>query len=252
MGSRKLLIFAGTTEGRLLASALSGTFQVTACAATEYGASLLRQEGKPLRVLSGRLDTSQIEALLREGFFCVVDATHPYAREVTANIRKACRDRGVPYYRLLREESDLRDAVRAADAAEAADFLAEKSGNVLLTTGSKEIEPFLRLQDWQDRLYLRALPSPENLSKCARLGIPPSHICLMQGPFSRELERGFLLHWQIRYVVMKDSGREGGTQEKLRAAQDCGVQAVVLCRPPEPDGFSLAALERLLTAERSD
>ncbi len=246
MGQSKILIFAGTTEGRLLASELADRFAVTACAATEYGADLLRKERKNICVHSGRLERKGIETLLQEGFFCVIDATHPYAKQVTENIRQACQEIEVPYYRLHRQESNLESAQTVKGAEEAAAFLTETEGNILLTTGSKEIEPFLIIKNWQERIYLRALPTIENLEKCSRLGIPPSHICLMQGPFSREIEESFLRHWKIRYVVMKDSGKEGGTQEKLLAAKSCGVQAVVLVRPAEPDGYSMEQLVKIL------
>ena len=83
----------------------------------------------------------------------------------------------------------------------------------------------------------------------SRLEIPPSHLCLMQGPFPQELECAFLRHWKITFVVMKDSGKEGGTEEKLAAARQCGVEAVVIQRPPEPDGFLLTELEQKLFQE---
>ena len=105
MVKKRVLLFAGTTEGRLLADLLDhqpGVIGIV-CVATEYGAELLEEEIplKHLKVHCGRLDEKEIEAFLeKESPSLVIDATHPYAQVVTANIRKACEK--YPDIRLLR------------------------------------------------------------------------------------------------------------------------------------------------------
>ena len=85
----KVLVFGGTTEGRLLARELSALgAQVTVSVATALGAEELR--GVPtLTVCVGRKDTRQMREML-PGFAVCVDATHPYAAEASGNIRAAC------------------------------------------------------------------------------------------------------------------------------------------------------------------
>ena len=80
----KLCLFAGTTEGRKLAQLLAGqSVSVTVCVATEYGRSLL-PEGENLTVSAQPLTREEMQELFRrEGFDCVVDATHPYAVSYT-------------------------------------------------------------------------------------------------------------------------------------------------------------------------
>ena len=87
----KAIVFAGTTEGYALCEFLAeNRVSVYACAATEYGGSLL-QENEFLHVSAGRLKTEDMEELFRkENPEIVLDATHPYAAEVTKNIRTAC------------------------------------------------------------------------------------------------------------------------------------------------------------------
>ena len=87
----KLLLFAGTTEGRELAEYLAGCkVQVTACVATEYGETLISPQTN-LTVHAGRMDRQQMQQLIQqEGFDLVIDATHPYAAVVTQNIAAAC------------------------------------------------------------------------------------------------------------------------------------------------------------------
>ena len=95
MAKKHVILFAGTTEGRILANWLDEQSGVTGivCVATEYGAELLEEEMslKHLTVHCGRLDEGAMEAFLKkESPSLVIDATHPYAQVVTANIRKAC------------------------------------------------------------------------------------------------------------------------------------------------------------------
>ena len=107
----EILIFAGTTEGRELAEHLADAgVRCTVSVATEYGAQILGP-GKGRSVLQGRLTEEQMEFLIREeGYTCVVDATHPFATEVSAQIRKACEETKVPYLRLARDtEGELPD-----------------------------------------------------------------------------------------------------------------------------------------------
>ncbi len=104
-GVMKVVLFAGTTEGRIVAKALIDEgAQLTVCTATDYGAQLI-PEG--CRVISGRLDADEMyELMAGEGFDKVVDATHPYALEVTENIRNACERLGLLYERIERSESE--------------------------------------------------------------------------------------------------------------------------------------------------
>ena len=91
---KHVIIFAGTTEGRILANWLDDQPGITGvvCVATEYGAEVLTEESwlKHLKVHCGRLNEKEIEMFLeKEKPSLVIDATHPYARELTAYILKA-------------------------------------------------------------------------------------------------------------------------------------------------------------------
>lgn len=85
-------------------------------------------------------------AELLQGAALCVDATHPYAVEATKNIRAAANAAGVEYHRLLRAASTLpAGSVVLGSAAQAAQYLAATQGNVLLTTGAKELAAFAGL-----------------------------------------------------------------------------------------------------------
>ena len=242
----KIIIFGGTTEGRLLSHLLAEKgAAVTVCVATEYGCEE-QGEAPGVTVLTGRKTVEEMSELLRGSDLCV-DATHPYAVEVTKSVRRACAGAGVPYRRLLRDRSGDTDAILVDSAEAAAKLLADREGNLLLATGMKELPAFAGISPV--RLYPRVLPNHESLSACERAGIPHRNILAMQGPFSTELNEALIRQFHIAYLVTKDGGKAGGFEEKLRAAKNTGIE-LVLIRRPEETGESFeeiaAACEELM------
>ncbi len=240
----KLCIFAGTTEGRELAEFLSAqgaAAAVTACVATDYGETLLGP-AENLRVLSGRLNGEQMTQLLREGSFdLVLDATHPYAAEVTENIARACKAADTEYLRVLREASVVPEGtVFVPDIPAAVAWLSEAPGNILLTTGSKALREFTGVRDFAERVWARVLPMPASLEACQAAGLPPAHVIAMQGPFTLELNIAMLKSIGAACLVTKDSGGAGGFREKAEAAVAAGARLLVIGRPPQREGLDLA------------
>ena len=105
-----VVVFAGTTEGCEICSFLAkNKVSVLACVATDYGSKSLK-EGEYLKIHAGRLNGAEMENLLKElSPGLVLDATHPYAAEVTENIRAACQNTGFSYQRVLREAGAYQD-----------------------------------------------------------------------------------------------------------------------------------------------
>lgn len=232
------LLFAGTTEGRQLAAALQKSgVALTACVATEYGAAQL-PKGEGQRVLCGRQDENEMEQLMRKGrYACVCDATHPFARVVSENIKSACQAVGLPLIRVIRSAVEQYGAWEPVGSCqEAAQRLIQTNGNILLTTGVNELDAFLPLPDFASRTFVRVLPSISSLSRCLALGVPQSHIIAMQGPFSAACNMAAIEHCKAKWLVTKESGQAGGFYEKLEAAQRCQIGAVVITRPCEQDG----------------
>ncbi len=245
-----VILFAGTTEGYEIAKFLqSHSISTCACVATEYGTHSL-QEDENLTVLPGRMDQPEMESFFqKEQPSLVIDATHPYAAVVTANIRQACIASDTSYLRVLRESGDAGEAVYVENAKAAAAYLSKTEGNVLLTTGSKELPFFTSIPDYKERLYARVLSLPKVMQDCASLGFEGKHLIGMQGPFSKELNEAMLRQYRCRYLVTKNTGRAGGFQEKIEAALSCHVTSVIIGRPLKEEGISLPACRKLL-AER--
>lgn len=237
MKNRKILLFGGTTEGRLLAEALSArSFDLTVCVATALGAEELR--GLSCTVRSGRLDETQM-AELAEGFDLVIDATHPYSVLVSENIRTACERSGVPLQRVRRDSSEIDGCISVNSAAEAAACLQTQGGNVLLAIGSKELGAFAGLDP--ARLYPRILPTHPGIAACEALDIPHRNILALQGPFSEELNAAMFRQYDIRFLVTRNSGSAGGCPEKLSAARKTGVVTLLIERQGE-EGLTVEEL----------
>lgn len=235
----KFVIFSGTTEGRRLSHALAALgADITVCVATEYGKEE-QGEVPGVSVLSGRMDEAEMCRTVRSAALCV-DATHPYAVQASQTIRAACERETVPLLRLLREPCPVPEGTAVVpDARGAAEWLQNTQGNVLLTTGAKELSAFAPLGG--ERLYPRVLPLASSLESCAAAGVPGSHILALQGPFSRELNEALIRQYHIRYLVTKDGGSAGGFEEKAAAARNTGAKLVLIRRPQE-DGLSYEAV----------
>ncbi len=278
----KLLLFAGTSEGRQIAEfAQKHKIRVKVFAATEYGGSLLAFGGC-VEVSAGRLTKEEMEAQMKllepEGI--VVDATHPYAVQVTENLKVVCQTVGIPYVRVLRDGKDGRE-VRLADCAHencfvrntdtqgdnpgfpdpqafakglyyvdsakaAADLLENLPGRVLLTTGSKELSVFTSVPDYKERLFARVLSLPSVAAACGELGFTGSHLICMQGPFSRELNEAMLRQIGADWLVTKETGSAGGFPEKCQAAAAVGCGLIIIGRPREDDGMEVTEVLKML------
>ena len=243
----KVIVFAGTTEGYEISRFLGeNQIPVLACVATEYGSRSLK-ESSSLHVQAGRLDENEMKELFsREKPEFVLDATHPYAAEVTRNIRKACEEAEVSYTRILRTGSGQQNAVYVKDTQAAAEYLKGTTGNVLLTTGSKELAEFTSVPDYKERLFARVLSLPSVIESCQALGFEGRNLIAMQGPFSMEMNRAMLTQYECRYLVTKDSGKAGGFLEKIQAAEACGATVVIIGRPLAEEGLSLRECRHML------
>lgn len=253
---KRVLIFAGTTEGRKLTAYLAGKgIEVHVCTATLYGESLLPCE-KNITLSHERLDADQMKELMKkyEPDF-VIDATHPHAKEVTANVKEACETSGFTYMRLVRER-DLKDREEndihltyVESVEEAVEALRTTEGNILVTTGSKELERYTELPDYKERIYARVLSVEEAVAKCEKLGIRGRHLICMQGPFSTELNRAVMKEYDVSYLVTKESGMAGGFSEKYQAALEEQVKMIVIGRPVEERGYTYGEIVELLKNE---
>lgn len=251
----QILIFAGTTEGRQLAERLNAAgIACTVCVATEYGAQAMEDE-EGIEIRRGRLDREEMEAMLQQhSFLAVVDATHPFAVEVSGNIRESAKKQGVPYLRLKRDTAQNAASFRTAgekifyyeNSEQCAKGLAYTQGNILLTTGSKELSVYCAEESVKERLYVRVLPGTESIGACQAEKIPGKRILALQGPFSEEMNRAFIREYRIEHLVTKESGAAGGYPQKLEAARKEGITIHIIGNPEQEAGLSFPQVCRQL------
>lgn len=200
------------------------------------------------------MNLEEIVDFVKEGrFMLVIDATHPFAKEITQNIKAAvkreCGKEGpVSYLRLKRDETVRQEScVTYFESNEdCAKALEKIKGNILLTTGSRELSRYCKNKEVKSRLYVRVLPCIESLALCMEQGICGKQIIAMQGPFTAQLNEAVIRQYQISCVVTKESGASGGYPEKLEAARRTGAKFFVIGRPKEKEGHAFAQICRRL------
>lgn len=248
----KLIIFGGTTEGRRLSEFCARLgLKTHVCTATEYGGSLLA-ESEYITSSDKRMNQDEMELFFAsEKPRLVIDATHPFAAEVTENIKKACLNTGTEYCRLLRDEQSTAESgnqriVFVDSMDEAVEFLQGVKGRILLTTGSKELDKIRKLKDYRKRVVARVLSSEEAVRKCCELGFEGANLICMQGPFTKECNAALLRQYKCEYLLTKASGTVGGFEAKLAAAEECGAVCVVIGRPKQETGSSYFECKKLI------
>ena len=228
-----IFVIAGTEDGRELAGFLQkNNFEVTASVVSAYGKILLSKY-KGIKINDKKLDENQLAELLLNGNFkFLVDASHPYAVNISKNAMAACHKSNVKYIRYERESLPLTyDKIFHVDNYESAAIKSSKLGkNIFLTTGSRNLKIFVDLlKDFN--LIARILPTAEVLIECEKLGLTPKNICAMQGPFSVELNIELFKHYCAEVIVTKDGGQIGGVDTKLIAAEKLNLPVVMIDRP---------------------
>ena len=230
-----ILVLSGTEEGKEIVRRLHEEgLSLLTTVATEYGKKMFDQVGLEAVCLQGRLDANGFSRLIKErGVDTVVDATHPYAIEVSQNAMNACKKTNIRYLRFEREEIAIPThplVHKVKTMAEAVDKSRTLGKRIFLTTGISSVARFVVLKE-EKELYVRILPVPEHIAVCLDMGIHPTNIIAMHGPFSEDLNRAMFRQYHINTIVTKDSGEVGGVLEKINAALNEGIDTVVIERP---------------------
>ena len=239
---RRVLLLAGTGEGPRLVQELSRrNWRVSVSVVTSTAAKVytgLPQEGISIGVLQG---VPGITAALRQAgpFRWVVDATHPFASEISHSLVTACAAVDQPLLRYERRLEPLGGASLVADAkALAAQPLQGQS--LLLAIGGRHLSVMAAAVRRAGAIpYGRALPSPDGLRAALRAGLPPDHLAVvrpLQGEVPGAIERALCHRWGIGVVLCRQSG---GVTEQLwhQLTAELGMRLVLLRRPAPPDGM---------------
>ncbi len=228
-------VFSGTSDGNQLAAEIKAKgHAVVISASTEYGKELVAQKYPEIVVVSGRKGVEIRRQELRDNSArVIIDATHPFATEISKQLMQLSEELKIPYLRFERPGiTDASSASLCTSMEEAAQLALKKGKRLFLATGSKDLATFLNASkttpaEW----FIRITPDPLMLQRAIDLGIPRDHICAMQGPFSQAFNETLWQDWQIECVVTKDSGEAGGFGAKTAAAQALKIPLIVVQRP---------------------
>ena len=238
----RVLLLAGTGEGPRLVHELSrrhwrvSVSVVTPSAANAYAGLAVEEISiGALQGIGGIAD-----ALRRAGpFRWVVDATHPFASQISHDLVKACAEVGQPLLRYVRPLEPLGAAALVADVeALAAQPLQDQ--RLLLAIGGRHLPAIAAAVRRAGAIpYGRALPSPEGLRAALRAGLPQDHLAVvrpLQGEVPGAIERALCRRWGIGVVICRQSG---GVTEQLwhQLTAELGLHLVLLRRPAPPDGM---------------
>jgi precorrin-6A/cobalt-precorrin-6A reductase len=227
MPSRRILVLGGTTEAREAADALQAlghhvVFSLAGVTAEPVLPNTIVRRG-------GFGGVDGLETYLRaEKIDAILDATHPFAAVMSRQAHEASHVVGVRLARLERPAWTTppdQPWMSAFSLAEAAMSL-PSGARVLITTGRKELAPFLSRTDLSG--LIRTIEKPD--------AVLPDHWRLLQDrpPFDVDGECKLLRNNAITHLVSKNAGSHA-TAAKLEAARNCGVSIVMIERPFKPD-----------------
>jgi precorrin-6A/cobalt-precorrin-6A reductase len=245
-GRKTILLLSGTSEGPLLAKALSDADFHVRATVTRQEACVNLFGAVPAHVgveARGFTEESLAEFLLHKEADLVLDATHPFAVRITRIAHGVCTRLAIPYVRYERPDWPAPPGTHLVDSfAEAAALLPELGTRMILAIGAKQLKHFAHLHD-RLTLFARILPSPLSLQQALAQGFMADKILCLRPPFSTEFNRALFREYKAEVLVTKASGHEGGVVEKVTAARELGMQVVMIRRPSLPDVAGVNSLE---------
>ena len=249
-----ILLFGGTSETAGLATALANNDH-TVLVSTATDAVLDVGSHELIQRRCGRLNEDDIvELIQQQSISLVIDASHPYAAELHATVAAAAQRAQIPSFRYQRQTAAIigeENIYFVSDHHEAAALALTFGDPVLLTTGSRQLAPYIGLLKTHNiPLYARVLPHPESERACDVAGLPTESRIVGRGPFTEAENRELIRTKHIGVLITKDSGTRGGVNEKISAARKENCRVIVVQRPPQEYGFThiFDTMDKLIAA----
>ena len=251
---QRVLILGGTTESRQLAAQLA-TSRVKLDVVLSLAGRTREpmQYPVPLRIGGFGGARGLVDYLNERHIDLLIDATHPFAAQMSRHAALAAAETKTPFFALCRPAWQQAEGDRWTDAGsvpEAIGKLGKQSRRVFVTLGRQELAP---LGTAPHHSYLVRSVDPVD----PPLEIPDARYIEDRGPFGIAAERALLAEHRIDVVLAKNSGGDA-TYAKIAAARDLGIEVVLVRRPPRngvetvesvAEALSLAA-HRLPPAEK--
>jgi precorrin-6A/cobalt-precorrin-6A reductase len=237
----RLLILGGTAEASALVAAIAGRADIEATLSLAGRTQQPAPSPVPTRIggfggaegLRAYLEAGRIDAL--------IDATHPFAAQMSRHAAEACEATGTPLLAFTRPPWERKDGDRWIDVEtmeEAAHALGREPRNVFLTQGRLQLGVFAAAP--RHRYLVRAIDQPAEIN-----ALPRHRLILARGPFRLADEEALMREENIAFIVSKNSGGDA-TYAKIEAARNLGVAIVMVRRPTKPDAEQATRLEQVL------
>lgn len=222
----RILILGGTTEASALAGRVAGRCDLDPMLSFAGRTRSPVPPPIPFRVGGFGGIAGLKDFLTASGIEAVIDATHPFAVQMSRHAAVACRDLGLPFAILTRpawvgQEGDRWTSVGEIPAVVRA--LGARPRTVFLTVGSLQLAAFTAAP--QHHYIVRTIDPPEAISR-----LPSHRLVLARGPFSVDDEIALMRQEKVDVLVTKNSGGTA-TEAKLYAARALGVEVIVVERP---------------------
>jgi precorrin-6A/cobalt-precorrin-6A reductase len=228
-----LWLIGGTSESAMLARSMVESNVAAIVTVTTSAARRLYPTSSLLDVRVGRLTPAEIERFIHQaGITRILDASHPYAIEISHHAIAVSHQLGIPYLRFERlQEYTFSEKIIYLDSFEtliSGDYLRDR--RVLLATGAKSLHLF---QNWQEKatLFARVLPSIESLQAALNAGFTPDRVLCIRPPLTPDFEMALWRQWDISLVVSKASGNPGGEDIKRQVAAKLNIPLIIIQRP---------------------
>jgi precorrin-6A/cobalt-precorrin-6A reductase len=242
MVMHRILILGGTSEARQLAGLLAARGDCKILLSLAGRTKAPAEQPVPVRVGGFGGAEGLARYLEAEGVSLLIDATHPYAAQISRNAAEAARLAGVPLIALSRPawkpvDGDSWAVVASVEGA--VNALGDAPRRVLVTLGRQELLPF---EAAPQHIYsIRSVDPVDPL-----LDVPDATYILGRGPFDEASERALLKEHRIEIIVSKNSGGTA-TYGKIAAARELGIEIVMIDRPQLPDVPSAGSVEEAVT-----
>lgn len=236
-------IIGGTSEARKLLDRIRDLDNYLVTVATESGKEFI----SGTKLYTGRMDYHQMKKFVRKNCITkIIDLSHPYAKVVTKNAKQVAKEENIQYIRYTRKRiAPSSIGIYLKNYEKAYDYLSKINGTVFFTTGSKNIGDFEKVKG-KNRFIYRILPALESIQTCNKYGVKLKDIVAVLGPFSIEYNKIMFKEYKADYVVMKDSGKEGGTLNKIKACEELGITPIIIGRDTEEGFSSLDSIEDII------
>ncbi|MBR0853093.1 cobalt-precorrin-6A reductase [Bradyrhizobium liaoningense] len=235
----RALILGGTADASLLAAEIA---RARIDAVYSYGGRTRAPADQPLPTRIGGFGgvSGLADYIRRDGITHVIDATHPFAAEMSRNAIEACKQTGTPLIALERVpwakvHGDNWIEIADVDAAVAA--LPEAPANVFLAIGRQHIAPFAMKP--QHAYTLRFVDPPEASLPFA------ADVIVSRGPFTLDGELEMMRTRGIAWIVARNSGGDGA-RAKIEAARTLGLPLIMISRPQLPERLRVESVAEIM------